>query len=339
MECMRQIDGSQLDGRLLQLLLAVLETGSVTAAAQRLGVTQSAVSHLLDKLRAITGDRLFVRQGRGIAPTAHALALQDPARELLRQMQQFGQGPSFDPAHWRAEITIAANDLQRELLLPALARRLRTQAPAATLRVIDSGAPDAELLRSDACLLAISPRPPDATDIVQKRLFSDEYAVFYDSAVRQPPASLADYLRADHATVAYADRQALDLDLQLQARGLERRFAVRVPGFAALAAFVRGTPLLATAPSLLGRTALSSLASFAVPVDCPPLPMFMIWHTRHQADPAHAWLRGQLQQVVAQALGGAGPSMPAKQGAAQQARGAVADLEGTVAHGRAHAGA
>ncbi|MBN9324369.1 MAG: LysR family transcriptional regulator, partial [Delftia acidovorans] len=224
MECMRQIDGSQLDGRLLQLLLAVLETGSVTAAAQRLGVTQSAVSHLLDKLRAITGDRLFVRQGRGIAPTAHALALQDPARELLRQMQQFGQGPSFDPAHWRAEITIAANDLQRELLLPALARRLRTQAPAAMLRVIDSGAPDAELLRSDACLLAISPRPPDATDIVQKRLFTDEYAVFYDSAVRQPPASLADYLQAEHATVAYADRQALDLDLQLQARGLERRF-------------------------------------------------------------------------------------------------------------------
>src|SRR5256885_13180362 len=87
MECMRQIDGSQLDGRLLQLLLAVLETGSVTAAAQRLGVTQSAVSHLLDKLRAITGDRLFVRQGRGIAPTAHALALQGRSEEHTSELQ------------------------------------------------------------------------------------------------------------------------------------------------------------------------------------------------------------------------------------------------------------
>ena len=252
MECMRQIDGSQLDGRLLQLLLAVLETGSVTAAAQRMGVTQSAVSHLLDKLRAITGDRLFVRQGRGIAPTAHALALQGPARELLRQMQQFGQGPSRALAcrdHHCRQRPAARAAAARTGPAPALSRA-RT-----VLRVIDSGAPDAGLLRSDACLLAISPRPPDATDIVQKRLFSDEYAVFYDSAVRQPPASLADYLQADHATVAYADRQALDLDLQLQARGLERRFAVRVPGFAALAAFVRGTPLLATAPSLLGRTA------------------------------------------------------------------------------------
>ncbi len=68
-ECMSKFDGSQLDGHLLKLLLAVLETGSITAAAERLGVTQSAVSHLLDKLRAITGDPLFVKRGRGIVRT------------------------------------------------------------------------------------------------------------------------------------------------------------------------------------------------------------------------------------------------------------------------------
>lgn len=302
MQFMSEIDWSHLDGRLLQLLVAVLETGSVTAAAMRLGVTQSAVSHLLDKLRAITGDRLFVKQGRGIAPTPHARALLEPARALLGQMQQFGQGPCFDPAHWRTEVTIAANDLQRELLLPALARRLREAAPHTLLRVSDSGAPDADLLRSDECMLVISPRPPDATDILQKRLFSDEYAVFYDPALREPPRSVAGYLQSDHATVAYAARQGLDLDQQLQARGIERRFAVRVPGFAALAAFVRGTPLLATAPSLLGRTSLASLAMAPVPVDCPALPMYMIWHARHQSDPAHAWLRGQLEQVVLSTL-------------------------------------
>ncbi|CAB5679607.1 Symbiotic regulator homolog 1 [Delftia tsuruhatensis] len=336
---MSEIDWSHLDGRLLQLLVAVLETGSVTGAAQRLGVTQSAVSHLLDKLRAITGDPLFVRKGRGIAPTAHARALLEPAREMLARMQRFSQGPGFDPACWRAEVTIAANDFQRELLLPALAARLRAAAPLSALRIIDSGAPDAGLLRSNACLLAISPRPPDATDILQKRLFSDAYALFHDASVRSAPVDAQAYLRAEHATVAYAPGQGLDLDQQLQARGLTRRFAVRVPGFAALAAFVRGTPLLVTAPSLLGRTALSSLASAPVPVECPPLPMYMIWHARHQADPAHAWLRGQLDQVAQQVLGPAGPSMPAQQCAAQQARCPVADLEGAVAHGRAHAGA
>jgi DNA-binding transcriptional LysR family regulator len=336
---MSEIDWSHLDGRLLQLLVAVLETGSVTAAATRLGTTQSAVSHLLDKLRAITGDRLFVKQGRGIAPTAHARALLEPARDMLGRMQRFSQGPGFDPAAWRGEITVAANDFQRDLLLPALAARLREAAPLVRLRIMDSGAPDAGLLRSNACLLAISPRPPDATDILQKRLFSDEYVVFYDAAMRSPPGDARAYLEAGHATVAYAPGQGLDLDQQLQGRGLERRFAVRVPGFAALAAFVSGTPLLATAPSLLRRTALVSLAWAALPVEFPPLAMYMIWHARHQSDPAHAWLRGQLERVVAREMGQARPSVPSQQGTPQQACGAVADLEGAVADGRADAGA
>lgn len=174
----------------------------------------------------------------------------------------------------------------------------------------------------------------------KKRLFSDEYAVFYDSAVRQPPASLADYLQADHATVAYADRQALDLDLQLQARGLERRFAVRVPGFAALAAFVRGTPLLATAPSLLGRTALV-IAGQRCGARGPQFAAAHV-HDLARAPPGRSRPCVAARAVAAgggAGAGGAGPSMPAKQGAAQQARGAVADLEGAVAHGRAHAGA
>ena len=72
---MRKIDWSSLDAGLLQLLVAVLETGSITAAAQRLGVTQSAISHLLNKLRAITADALFVKSGRGIVATARAEAL------------------------------------------------------------------------------------------------------------------------------------------------------------------------------------------------------------------------------------------------------------------------
>jgi DNA-binding transcriptional LysR family regulator len=86
---MRRIDHSSLDGRLLRLLLAVVETGGITAAAQRLGVTQSAVSHLLDKLRAITGDPLFVKSGRGVVATAHALRLAQDARELLVAMERF----------------------------------------------------------------------------------------------------------------------------------------------------------------------------------------------------------------------------------------------------------
>ncbi len=116
MRPMSQPDHLDLDGRLLQLLVTVLDTGSVTAAAQRLGVTQSAVSHGLERLRAIVGDALFVKAGRGIAPTERARALGIQARELLAGLQRLAEPERFDPASLRGEITIAANDLQCHLL-------------------------------------------------------------------------------------------------------------------------------------------------------------------------------------------------------------------------------
>ncbi len=299
---MSKFDHLDLDGHLLRLLLAVVEAGSVTGAAQRLGVTQSAVSHLLDKLRAITGDPLFVKSGRGIVATARAEELATEARSLLRQLQHFAHSADFDPGRWLTTFTIAANDFQRDLLLPALAARLRQSAPGVALRIIPSAIPRLDMLRNDECQLVISPRPPDGADIVQKRLFENPYRVFYDASVREAPRDEADYLASDHATVVYEPRRSLDLDQQLAARGLQRRFAIMVPSFSALPAFLRGTPLLATVPGLLARQTFTGLASCPPPVNCPTTPMYAIWHARYQQDAAHRWLRAQLEAVVAPAL-------------------------------------
>lgn len=299
---MSKNDYSNLDGRLLRLLVAVVDTGSITGAAQRLGVTQSAVSHLLDKLRAITGDPLFVKSGRGIVATAHAEELAPQARELLQAMERFAQSGDFDPARWRTTFTVAANDFQRDVLLPPLMARLREQAPGVVLRVIPSAIPSLELLRQAHCQLVISPRPPDGADIRQKRLFEDEYRVFFDPAQRGAPATRADYLAAEHVTVLYEPRRALDLDEWLAARGVQRQFRVLVPGFAGLPSFIRGSRLLATAPGLLGSHLLRGLGCARVPLPCPKLPMYLIWHVRHQHDPAHRWLRAELEAVVAPAV-------------------------------------
>ena len=305
---MSKFDHLDLDGRLLQLLLAVVEAGSVTGAAQRLGVTQSAVSHLLDKLRAITGDPLFVKSGRGIVATARAEELAAEARTLLRQLQHFAHSGDFDPARWQTTFTIAANDFQRDLLLPALAARLRLSAPGVALRIVPSAIPRLEMLRNDDCQLVISPRPPDGADIVQKRLFEDQYRVFYDSAVRGAPQDEAEYLAAEHATVVYEPRRSLDLDQHLAARGIQRRYTVMVPAFSALPAFVRGTSLLTTVPGLLARHTLAGFASCPPPVTCPTLPMYLIWHARYQQDAAHRWLRAQIEALVPTALSVATPS-------------------------------
>lgn len=299
---MSEIDHLDLDGHALRLLLTVHEEGSITRAAQRLGLTQSAVSHGLDRLRAIVGDPLFVKSGRGIVATDQGGQLARRARTLLEDLRAFSLAAGFEPARLATQFTVAANDLQRDLLLPAWLRRLRAEAPQVSLRVIPSGAPGAELLRGGECDLVITPRPPVAGDILQKRLFADRYAVFYDPACRAAPSTRAAYLAAEHVTVLYEPRRALDVDRWLADQGVARRFVATVPGLAALAALLRGGDWVATAPSLMGRGALQGLAQVPVPLKTPEMPMYAVWHQRHQHDPVHRWLREHLQAVVGPAL-------------------------------------
>ena len=172
---MKNFDHLDLDGHLLKLLTIVVAQGSVTRAAAELGVTQSAVSHQIDRLRAIVGDPLFVKSGRGIVATARAQALAQEAQGLMQRMEGFVHAGAFDPARLTQCFTIAANDLQRDLLLPPWLTQLRSEAPNVSLRVLASDVPSAEMLRAEDCQLVISPRPPDATDILHKRLFTDHY--------------------------------------------------------------------------------------------------------------------------------------------------------------------
>ena len=302
MNHMNKIDWLELDPKLLRLLVTVVECGSVTGAAERLGLTQSSVSHGLDRLRAIVGHPLFVKSGRGIACTAQAELLARRARDLLQELRAFSVAADFEPAKLVRQLTLAGNDLQRDLLFPRLIRRLRAQAPGLQVRVMSSGAPGPDMLREERCDLLVTPRPPQGSDIMQKRLFADRYQVFFDASQRAAPNSRADYLAADHVTVVYDPGRSLDVDQWLGERKIRRNMVVTVPGMAALASMVQGSAWLATAPSLLAKGALSALSHAPVPVPTPTLPMFMVWHLRQHSDPAHRWLRGELQAVVDETL-------------------------------------
>jgi DNA-binding transcriptional LysR family regulator len=158
------------------------------------------------------------------------------------------------------------------------------------------------MLRDGQCQALITPRPPAAADLLQKRLFEDRYAVFYDAAQRAAPTDLADYLAAGHVTVVYEPHRLLDLDQVLAAQGLQRRFVARVPGFSGVPAFLRGSRWLATAPGLLRGGLMRGLAMAEPPLPCPSMPMYLVWPTRLQADPMHQWLRQAIEDSVAPAL-------------------------------------
>ena len=315
---MKEIDHLELDGRALALFLAVLEEGSVTAAATRLGLTQSAVSHGLKKLRRIVGDPLFAKSGRGIIATAHAQALAARAHALIDEMRAFAGGASFDPARAQLSLTIAANDFQRDLLLPRFFRRVALKVRKLNLRIVPSQSPSASMLRENRCDLLITPLPPSGIDIVQKLLLQDHYVCYYDAEARSAPATQADYLAARHVTVVYPDNERLNFDRRLESSGAHRDVAISVPGFSGVPVFLRGSDMLASMPSLLSKSLMRGFASTRIPLPSRAgalikLPMFMVWHQRYQKDPAHLWLRQELL-AVSRAKGPSGKRDPLDSG-------------------------
>jgi DNA-binding transcriptional LysR family regulator len=304
----QKVDHLALDGHALRLFLAVLEEGSVTAAAGRLDLTQSAVSHALQKLARIVGAPLFVKSGRGIVATAAAHRLAGEARDLIDRLEAFARPAAFDPAAARLSLVIAANDFQADLLLPGVYRLLAASAARIDLRIIPSGSPTPELLRERRCDLVISPYPPAGTDILQRKLIEDQYAVFYDLAMRAAPQKQAEYLAARHITVVHSDSDRLEFDKRLEAAGIGRDMLIRVAGFAGVPSFLKGTEMIASLPSLLARGVMAGFGMAPVPAGgrltrgmC-ALPLYMAWHLRDQHDPARMWLRQSVIEV-AQGLG------------------------------------
>lgn len=296
-----------LDGRSLRLLLSLLETRSATATARRTGLTQSAVSHALDRLRTVLGDPLFVRAGRGLEPTDHALSLAPLAREALSALESMGQEPAFDPATSTRQFVIAANDYQRDMILPPVFRHLQQQAPGTRLRIKTSGNSGADMLRSRSCDLLITPRQPDYPDLMRSLLYEDRMACFYDPACRAAPDTLATYLAARHATVVYGEDEATPIDTALAAQGLRRQVVLQLPNFSALPAFLRGSDLVVATMELSRHFSLSGFAVCPLPLPAPPLPMYMVWHVRDSASPAHRWLREVVRATVRAACPGPDP--------------------------------
>lgn len=297
-EFMKEIDYLHLDGKTLKLFLTVLETGSVTQAAERLGITQSAVSHTLDKLRGITGDPLFVKAGRGILATARAEAMAEEARELLSNLKKFSQFTEFNIKDSDIEFVVAANDYPRDLLLTRLMQEIWDEAPRLRLRVIPAGMPSVEMLRAGRCDLVLSPEFPEGPDVLQRTLLADALVCFHDPAVRSAPASMEEYLAARHIGLRFDDSEKSDVEHRFRALGIFRHVAVTVDSLAATSSFMRGSDLLAIGPALLGKGIMRDFAMSEPPFSTPPFELKMAWHRRHDDDIAHRWLRARLVAIA-----------------------------------------
>lgn len=295
---MNKIDFQKLDGHLLRTFLTILEEESVTLAAERLGVTQSTVSHSLNKLRTILGDPLFIRSGQGLSPTETALSLKAPILDILDRLQALTNLRPFDAKSEKMHFVIAANDMQRDLIFPQLLQKAWRDGIDLTLELRPSGVPSVGLLRDARCDLILTPLPPDAADLIQQKLFSGEMKLFYDPAQRDAPKTMDEYLEADHVAVHFALGGSAEEVIVSSVLTVRPKAKLSVSNFAGIPPFLTGTKLVTTQLEFMQQTSLSTLAMADLPFQTDPVGIFMVWHQRSRNDPAHRWLRRQIGEAI-----------------------------------------
>lgn len=291
---MNKLDYLGLDGSALRTFIIVMEEVSVSKAAARLNVTQSSVSHTLDKLRSAFDDQLFVRDGRGIKPTAKALLLRDPIQTILDELKSLTHERKFDPLTESIEFTIAANDFPMQLIFPSLLKELYAEGIKPKLRFIPSGVPSVNLRRSFRSQILITPTPPEGKDHIKVELFKSEMVCFYDASIRKPPQTRKEFIDSPYAEVQFSDTESSVMVLPLLDRSSQNSPTVTVPNFSALPAFIKGTDLITTQLGIMRYGSLKDLDSSPLTFETKTLSLYMIWHQNDNDDPAHQWFRNRI---------------------------------------------
>jgi DNA-binding transcriptional LysR family regulator len=301
------MSGMDADLNLLVALDVLLAEGSVTGAARRLGLSSSAMSRTLARLRAATGDPLLVRAGRGLVPTPHAAELRGRVHDLTRDAQAVlrPQNAVLDAASLELTFTIRASEAFLEFLAGPVVIAVTRAAPRMRLRFAPKPDKDARPLREGLVDLEIGLLGTSAPEIRTQLLFHDRYV----GVARAGHPLLAGagvtperYAACNHIVASREGHVVEPIDGALEKLGLGRAVAVVVPGYPDAMRIARQSDLIATVPrSCLGgsgdHVAVTGLESFELPLPIPEFRISAMWHPRMDADPAHRWLRDIVMSV------------------------------------------
>ncbi len=302
---MRHMELHRADLDLLPVLAALLELRSGTLAAERLGMSQPAVSRALSRLRARFGDRLFVKGARGLIPTARAEGLAAPVTTVLASAAALlAPVAAFDPAREERVFRIATTDYGALAILPHLLPGLTRDAPGIGIEVLPLSR---DALRSiaagdfDLLLYGDDDLPPSCRARV---LFKDGYACLLREghpAARAGKLDLDAYTAASHLLVTlFGGRQGV-VDDALAALGRSRRIAAFLPYFSLAPLLLAESDLILTLPAraAAAHAGRGGFMTLPPPVDLPPFTYRLVWHERAQDDPASAWLRSRIVATCA----------------------------------------
>lgn len=290
----------RIDGELLAALDALLIERNVTRAAERLGMSQPALSARLARLRDIFDDRLFVPSpsGRGVIPTPRALAIAPQVAGVLHQMSALLQPATFNHATSTRTFRIACHENPAVMLMPDLVPQLQAAAPGVRLAIaFPDKARMPELLESGDVDLFIGIRGYADEPWHGRTLFEDRFVTAQrrDHPRGTGPLDMDAFCSAAHLLVS-SEGNAFSgvVDTSLATGGYKRHVALSIESYALAPTIIATSDLLCTLPSRFLTRFSETLEIFDPPITLPPVEISAYWHLRTQDDPGHQWLRSQL---------------------------------------------
>ena len=301
------------DLNLLRVFDALIREGSVSAAGNRLGLSQPAVSNALKRLRSLLGDPLFVRTRHGMEPTSFALSLSTPVQDGLSQIRAgLSQILSFDPAQSDRRFTLLMNDVGAGSFLPGLLQHLSKAAPHIDLDVyerdhseyedaLDSGSADLAVGR---VMLSSTFRSEFLTKSFYVVILRPDHPLLQRRRGVRPFLTPEGYVSAQHVVVSPRGATSNPVERMFAGKRIDRRIVLNVPHATSLMNILPGSDLIATVPDrcvgFLCRDKQLTWAKMPIPIE--PSLVYQWWHKRQEYDPGHRWLR----QVMAETICGRG---------------------------------
>ncbi|WP_261816360.1 LysR family transcriptional regulator [Vibrio gallicus] len=288
------------DLNLLIALKILVEEGSVSRAAQRLNLSQSAMSRVLGRLRELLDDPLFTRNGQALIATEKALAINEQIQLPLEAFRDLLTPSSFDPTTCEQSFVIAASDYAMQTILPFVLPQIYTQAPNISLQFLplqhDNLFQQLTMERVDMAIC----RPAIAVEPLRREGLGNvgiACLVSKKHPLAESELTLSDFLSLPHAMIAISDGVKALIDQSLQAYG-GLNLKLRTYHLEAALAIIDHAPLVFTVPADLAYLMAErhDLVVKPLPFEFTPFEYSLVWHSRCDSAPAQKWLRSVIKQ-------------------------------------------
>lgn len=293
----------KIDLNLLVIFEALYATGSTGRAAERLGMSQPAVSNALGRLRDLIGDQLFVRDTRGLKPTSKSNEIIRPVREALGVIgSQLITSDSIDLPTYQRQFRVIIADPFEPILMPPIVRAITTEAPGIEIECVQATARFAEDIRDGGIDLACFAFPIDSKDIVTQVLCPIELVILSrrDHPGIKKPLDIDTLRRLPQIAIGRELRGFTGVDKKLIAADTARRTPYMVGKIWSMAPMIERTDLIGFLPRRFANEIARNfdLDIHEVPMKLPEQHAYLMWHVSSERDPGHKWLRDSIMQAI-----------------------------------------